>query len=109
MANNTSERVQQLKKNFMKHRIDEGKTIKEISEIYNVSTRHIYLRLQEIANENNVTRESLLTTPHREHPRRSSSTTEQVNPQEIRQEFDTMISNAKVLIEKIDSILQEEE
>ncbi|MGN1298148.1 MAG: hypothetical protein ACI4VH_07040 [Clostridia bacterium] len=105
---NTSERVQQLKKNFMKHH-NEGKTIKEISEHYNVSTRHIYFILQEIADENNVSRESLLTTPHREHPRNGSAkTSKQVKPQEIREKFDTMISNAKTLIKKIDYILQEE-
>lgn len=106
---NTSERVQQLKKNFMKHH-NEGKTIKEISEHYNVSTRHIYFILQEIADENNVTRESLLTTPHHEHLRRGSAKTSvQVKPEEVRKKFDTMISNAKTLISKIDSILQEEE
>ena len=107
---NTSERVQQLRKNFMKHH-KEGKTIKEISEIYNVSTRLIYYILQEIADENNVSRESLLTTPHREHSKnsRKSSRTVELKPQVIRQNFDTMISNAKGLIDKIDSILQEEE
>ena len=93
----------------MKHH-NEGKTIREISEIYNVSTRHIYNILQEIADENNVSRKSLLTTPHCEHPknRSRSSRTAEVKPQEIKRNFDTMISDAKCLIDKIDSILQEE-
>mgnify|MGYP000293687015 FL=1 len=54
---NKSIRMEELKKNFMKHH-EEGKTIKEISELYNVSTRHIYNSLQDIADENNVSRES---------------------------------------------------
>lgn len=106
---NTSERVTLLKKNFMKHH-DNGETIKQISNRYHVTTRHIYFILQEIADENNVTRESLLTTPHHEHLRRGSAKTSgQVKPEEVRKKFDTMISNAKTLISKIDSILQEEE
>lgn len=106
---NTSERVQQLKKNFMKHH-EKGETIREISNRYHVTTRHIYSILQEIADENNVSRESLLTTPHREHLRKESDKISgQIKPEEVREKFDTMISNAKTLINEIDSILQEEE
>lgn len=106
---NTSERVQQLKKNFMKHH-QKGETIKEIANRYHVTPRHIYSILQDIADENNVSRESLLTAPHCDHVRKASyKNSGQINPEEIRKKFNTMISNAKTLINKIDSILQEEE
>ena len=105
---NKSIRMEELKKNFMKHH-EEGKTIKEISELYNVSTRHIYNSLQDIADENNVSRESLLTTVHKQQkPLQNTKSDGQINPAEMKENFDGIINNAKIIIKKIDSILQEE-
>jgi predicted DNA-binding protein YlxM (UPF0122 family) len=98
----------ELKKNFMKHH-EEGKTIKEIAELYNVSIRHIYTSLQDIADENNVSRESLLTNVHKKHkPLQNTKSAGQINPAEMKENFDGIINNAKIIIKKIDSILQEE-
>ena len=105
---NKSIRMEELKKNFMKHH-EEGKTIKEISELYNVSTRHIYNSLQDIADENNVSRESLLTNVHKKHkPLQNTKSAGQINPAEMKENFDGIKNNAKIIIKKIDSILQEE-
>jgi len=105
---NKSVRMAELKKNFMKHH-EEGKTIKEIAELYNVSKRHIYTSLQDIADENNVSRESLLTNVHKKHkPLQNTKSAGQINPAEMKENFDGIINNAKIIIKKIDSILQEE-
>ena len=105
---NKSIRMEELKKNFMKHH-EEGKTIKEISELYNVSTRHIYNSLQDIADENNVSRESLLKNIHKKHqPPQNIKLAGQINPAEMNENFYGIINNAKIIIKKIDSILQEE-
>ena len=105
---NKSIRMEELKKDFMKHH-EEGKTIKEISELYNVSTRHIYNSLQDIADENNVSRESLLKKIHKKHqPPQNIKSAGQINPAEMNENFYGIINNAKIIIKKIDSILQEE-
>ena len=105
---NKSVRMAELKKNFMKHH-EEGKTIKEIAELYNVSKRHIYTSLQDIADENNVSRESLLKKIHKKHqPPQNIKSAGQINPAEMNENFYGIINNAKIIIKKIDSILQEE-
>lgn len=105
---NKSVRMAELKKNFMKHH-EEGKTIKEIAELYNVSIRHIYNSLQDIADENNVSRESLLKNIHKKHqPPQNIKSAGQINPAEMNENFYGIINNAKIIIKKIDSILQEE-
>ena len=55
-----SERVVRMKQNFMRLH-NEGKTIKEIAEIYNLHYTTVYDYLQEIADANNMTRTDLLT------------------------------------------------
>ena len=84
----------------------EWQNSKEIAELYNVSIRHIYTSLQDIADENNVSRESLLTNVHK--PLQNTKSAGQINPAEMKENFDGIINNAKIIIKKIDSILQEE-
>lgn len=108
---NVSERVKELKKNFISHR-ENGETIKDISNRYQVSTRHIYHILHEIADENGVSRESLLVSPHHKHPKRGSILSEQIKTDEIdeiRENFEIMLSNAYKIIKQISDILQQEE
>lgn len=60
----TSERVMKLKENFMRLH-EEGYSIYEIAEMYGVHYSTVYNRLEEIAKENNVTREELLREVHK--------------------------------------------
>ena len=59
MAATTSERVFIMKQNFMMWH-EKGYTIPEIAEMHNLSFSCVYRHLQEIADENNTTREELL-------------------------------------------------
>lgn len=61
-----SERVKYLIDNFIKFH-NEGMSIPEIAEKSAVTTRTIYSYLQEIADQNGVTRESLLEKVHKPH------------------------------------------
>lgn len=63
-----SERVSIMKENFMKLH-NEGYTILEIADKYNIARRTIYSHLNEIAKENGVDRTSLLEIPHKKHER----------------------------------------
>ena len=58
-----SERVVQMKINFMKLH-QEGWTIPEIADKYNLSRPTVYRHLEAIASQNGVTREALLQQVH---------------------------------------------
>ena len=107
MATTTSERTIQLKKHFMELH-EKGWSIAKIAEHFSLSQRHIYNVLPEIAEENGVSKESLLAVPHKEHSTRSKTTKSSVNPYEIEKSFDKMISTGKDIINQITCILQEE-
>lgn len=107
---NTSERVLQLKKNFMEHHKN-GWTIQEIADKYHVTRRHTYSILQKIADENGVTRESLLHTPHSQHSsplfvHRDGE--EKVNVEEIRKDFQNILTSAGKIVENISKVLEED-
>lgn len=59
MATTVSERVYQMKKNFMRLHND-GYSIPEIAKMYSLSFSCVYKNLQKIAYENSTTREALL-------------------------------------------------
>ncbi len=59
MSVKLSERTKRMRKNFMKER-REGKTIAQIAKEYEMNVSTVYSSLQIIADENNVSRESLL-------------------------------------------------
>ena len=66
MTKAASERVKRMKKNFIRLH-NEGKTIAEIAKEFQITNWTIYKHLQEIADENGVSRESLLQVPQKEH------------------------------------------
>lgn len=59
MSVKLSERTKRMRKNFMKER-REGKNIAQIAKEYEMNVSTVYSSLQIIADENNVSRESLL-------------------------------------------------
>lgn len=107
MATTMNERTKQLKENFMELH-EKGWSIAQIAEYFHLSQRHIYNVLPEIAEENGVSKESLLAVPHKEHSTRSKTTKSTINPYEIEKSFDEMISQGKKIINNITSILHEE-
>lgn len=109
MAANSSERVKQLIENFMTYH-KKGLSIPEIADEFRLTSRTVYLHLQEIADLNGVDRTSLLTVPHRAHTMSSrvKKLHEDVNPIELQKDFAEMISVGNEVVSKIDTILNEE-
>ena len=106
------ERTIQFKKNFMKER-EKGLSIPEIADKYSISRRHAYYILQEIADENGVTRESLLFHPHKEHSTPLFTNTrngeEKVNVEKVREDFQNILTSAQNVMNAIETLLEEDE
>ena len=106
-----SERKIQLEKGYMECR-NKGMTNSEIAEYFRVSTWTLYHSLQKIADDNGVTRESLLDVPQEQHKSTKSLNRrkiEKVDPKDLKEEFAELDNLAKEIIVKIDQVLQEEE
>ena len=105
-----SERVHVMKKNFMALH-DAGYSIPDIAKRYNLNNSTVYRCLQEIADANNVSRESLLQIV------RSKSTERILKEEEERVAVDLKAMQAcfkqagetiEFIVTKIDKILEEE-
>lgn len=66
MGQKQSARVGKMMENFLRLH-NEGKEISEIAEMFQLSSRTVYLKLQEIADKEGITREELLSRPHKKH------------------------------------------
>lgn len=66
MGQKQSARVGQMMEKFLRLH-NEGKEISEIAEMFQLSSSTIYLKLQEIADKEGITREELLSRPHKKH------------------------------------------
>lgn len=103
-----SERVKQMKKEFIKYR-ESGKTIKEIANIFGLTDRTIYLYLQEIADEHNLSRDDLLFRIHKQHIRTSinqlNEKKEIIDIEEMRKDFIGMLKNSERIIKNIEETL----
>lgn len=105
MAHRT-QRIEKLLKEFMQYHND-GYSILEIAEIFNVSFSAVYKHLQEIADFNGVSRESLLergssahSTPH--HP----FLKERIDAQTLLNGFNDVENDINKIISEIDNILE---
>ena len=103
------QRTQEMIKNFFSM-WKEGKTAIEIAECYGASRKTLYTYLQEIADENGVSRADLLIKPHKAHIMTKSSSNvkhEKVDEEKIKTEIDKMLSDVNTLICKILSVTEE--
>lgn len=105
-----SERMRLMKENFMELH-NQGLTVPQIAEKYNLGESTVYHKLQEIADANNVSRESLLKvvrTPsekaYREEARRV-----RVNVNELLKGLDEADKGIQSTMSLINMILEEEE
>lgn len=105
-----SERICKLINEFMNYHND-GYSIPEIAEIFHVDFSTVYNNLQEIADNNGVTRESLLQVVHLTHDvsnRRLSNSLKE-DPYELNKSFEELLGNIDNITTKIDSILLQED
>lgn len=107
MANKNSESTSLMKKEFIKLRAS-GMSIQDIAEKYGMTPANIYLHLQEIADENHVTREELLFIPHKTHIIKSNSkrlSKEAISPEELKKDFSEILEKVDNILEKIDTTI----
>lgn len=106
-----SERVNFLFSNFMDWH-NAGMSIKEIAEKASVTTRTIYQRLQEIADLNGVSRESLLEVVHKPHEVTATSkraSVSKINADELLAKYETVIQSTEKLQENLKTIIKQQE
>ncbi len=81
-----TQRVEKLHKEFMSYH-KQGYSVLEIAKILKVDFSTVYKHLQQIADENGVTRESLLVKPSSSYSERATYSTDKVNFEKLRTEF----------------------
>ena len=104
-----SERVNVMKKNFMTLH-EQGYSIPEIAQKFNLSFCTVYRLLDEIAKENNLIREDLLQilrTPSEEQLLRREHKKVHVDVQAMQKEFKMIDEILENLIGQIDNVLEE--
>ena len=107
-AKAVTERVKSYKRNFMTLH-EKGYSIPEIAEKCNISVRYAYMVLQEIADENNVTREELLKIKNRKQVISYNSmkvTRQLVDSKELLKDFAETLKGIDRISEKIDSMMK---
>ena len=111
MGKEISERVRLMKQNFMIHH-EKGKNIYEIAKIYGLSHSTVYNNLQSIADENNVTRASLLerlSSKHSKHRIYCVLTKKEIlTPEELQIDLNKVISQLNETNNQIVTALKEE-
>ena len=111
MNTKRSERVNYMISNFMDWH-NAGMSIKEIAEKASVTTRTIYQRLQEIADLNGVSRESLLEVVHKPHEVTATSkraSVSKINADELIARYEAVIQSTNQLQENIKNIIRQQE
>lgn len=106
-----SETASVMKKNFMTLH-DQGFTIPEIAQKFNLSTPTVYRHLDEIARENGVAREDLLKvikSPYSERGFREEAKRVRFDKQELQKGLVDADNAIQGTIDLIDIILQEDE
>ena len=111
MSHKRSERVKYLIDNFIKF-YNEGMSIPEIAEKSAVTTRTVYAYLQEIAEKNGVSRESLLERVHKPHEVTKFGEHKKIpkiDEKVLINRYLEVIKTAENLQEQLHNILQQEE
>lgn len=99
-----TQRVEMLKKDFMKYH-NNGYSIREIADVFQVDFSTVYNHLQEIADAYGVTRESLLAKPNIPHSSRLAFQKEKTDVGELKDGFTKIENDIDEVISVIDKIL----
>lgn len=106
MSVKLSERTKRMRKNFMKER-REGKNIAQIAKEYEMNVSTVYSSLQIIADENNVSRESLLEKMSGSHSwtddRKKRKKLEEVDVKLLSENFEAIVENIDIIVQNIDN------
>ncbi len=107
MGQKQSARVGEMMKNFLRLH-NEGKDISEIAEMYHLSDQTVYLKLQEIANKEGITREELLSRPHKKHVvTKQRKVVKTIDSFELKKDFEELQRNIDKILVNIDEAVAE--
>lgn len=103
----TTERVKFYKKNFMSLH-EKGYKIPEIADMCSISRGHAYMLLQEIADENGVTREELLTKNWKKSQTGKSTKVAKilVDGSELQRDFENVMNDIEGIVNKINNMME---
>lgn len=101
-----TQRVEKLIKNFMQYH-EEGYSIPEIAEIFDIDFSTVYKHLQEIAEKNGTTREALLAKQNSGGFSRTTFYKETVDVKELKAGFRKVDEDITNLIDTINDIIKE--
>ena len=100
-----TQRVEKLIREFMQYHND-GYSILEIAKLFEVDFSTVYNYLEEIANANGVTRESLLERKSSQHESlHSVFAKEKIDATNLKKDFEMVEKDLSGVIAKIDQIL----
>ena len=106
MSVKLSERTKRMRKNFMKER-REGKNIAQIAKEYEMNVSTVYSSLQIIADENNVSRESLLEKMsgplYWTDDRKKRKKLDEVDVKLLSENFEAIVENIDIIVQNIDN------
>lgn len=110
MARKETKETIKMKEEFMELR-NSGKTINEIAKICGVTNQCIYRHLQEIADENHVSRDELLSRDCNQHSKKNELQQEKeiLSTENLKKYFLGMLENVDGIILAIDDALKMEE
>lgn len=105
-----NERTKQMKGHFMELH-EAGHTIKEIAKMCNLTPITIYRSLQEIADKQGVSRESLLQRIVTPTPRQYKLEEQRlrITAEALVEGFDSALNDIREIITMVDEIIKEEE
>ena len=99
-----TQRTKNLCNKFMEYH-EEGFSIYEIADIFDVHYTTVYAYLDEIAKANGVSRESLLTVPHEKHSSHIPFKKEKIDLDKTKLQFSVLGKDIDKLIEKCNMLL----
>ncbi len=89
---------------------EQGCSVAEIAKRFNLTTTTVYARLDEIAKQNGVTRESLLERPFEaDHSGRNYTQVKPIDPSEFRKHYETTMSGVNALKEAVIQAIEDYE
>ena len=103
----TNERTLKMMENFMELH-EQGYSIADIAEKFNLSESTVYKKLEEIAEKNDVARESLLDKPFEaDHSGRNYTPVKPIDPSEFRKNYETTMSGVTALKDAVAQAIEE--
>ena len=103
-----TQRVEKLIREFMYYH-NQNYSIGEIAEIFEVDFSTVYKNLQKIADANGVTRDSLLVKPFGSYSSRTCFSTDKVNFEKLRTDFDNVEKGIDEIIHTIKTFISTKE